>query len=65
MPLPGEPDGPLPRTMTTAEEMRALAESIRMAHPYQAARLHVLATQVEGGQPARRNPGPAGLGDPA
>jgi hypothetical protein len=33
--------------MTIAEELRAIAESMRLLMPYQSARLHVLADQVD------------------
>jgi hypothetical protein len=33
--------------MTIAEELRAIAESVRLLMPYQSARLHVLADQVD------------------
>jgi hypothetical protein len=37
-----------PAEMTTADEMRLIADSLHTALPFQAARLHVLAAYVEG-----------------
>ena len=42
---------PLPDTMSVSEEMEAIADSIAMMAPFQAARLHVLAATVSGVEP--------------